>query len=260
MLHIWHEDKYINDFNKHNSATQLFWEFLKSNNLNTELTNAEIRGFNSNSKLLEYIKNNRFNANDKYIIFIDKPLDNAKVMHIYREAKRLIGKNKNIYLSEIVSFEYMLLEFRQIHVWLKPTNKNEINNYNRIEYLRQRFIYCIKNVVEWSLDRDLVNFVIVEAKLNVNDIQFRQKLRNISQEKMAFYILHRYSVISGNFLFNKSCLDDCWTCDCCIRPRGYPEHNTNVPCNIFRYKKNSSTKAVNLWNNTAAKSIIQNHS
>ncbi len=87
MIHIWHEDST-------NSATTQFWNFLKNSNIHNILINADIRGFNSNKNLSDYISTYTFDNNDIYHVFIDKVSDNQKALKYYVDIKEMYPYTK----------------------------------------------------------------------------------------------------------------------------------------------------------------------
>lgn len=260
MLHIWHEDEYTGIGMAGNSATQQFWEFLKNNNVTSKLNNADIKGFNGVKNLYNHIVNQQCNINkkDTYIIFIDYAFDNPVTMRYYIAVKKYIKRYTNVVLVELLCFEYLMLTFKYLPIWVKPINDKNIKSYNSLCQLRNIFIDCIEKEEKWIENPSLCNFMINIKKINGStNEEILLKLSKFTAEDVAYNLLseltHRFSI---GFKIEKTVFGDCWTCDCCRYPRGYPKYNKVKPCNIYRYKKNSKEKAENLFNCTKVKSIL----
>ncbi len=71
MIHIWHEDS-------SSSATNLFWEFLKEHKASNVFVDADIKGFDDNKNLHNYVCNATYNVHDTYYIFVDCVPDNVQ--------------------------------------------------------------------------------------------------------------------------------------------------------------------------------------
>ena len=240
MLYIWHEDK-------KNGATQQFWEFLKNSNVSTKLTNAKIQGFEGNANLKNHIKNFKFSNRDKYIIFMDFVLDNPVAIRYYKEVYSYVKNHNNVYLSNIMCFEYMMLTFKYLETWIKPLKNNK--EYRVLIHLISEFIRCIDTNNNWISSADLRNYMMKRKKSsNISDIQ------NISSEKVAAALINEITYDHMHFRVNKDNLGECWKCNCC-----YNEFGGKNNCNIYRYHKSSLKKAGNLWNCTAAKLIISKY-
>lgn len=239
MIHIWHEDSA-------NSATTQFWNFLKQYSVSSIITNADIKGFNSNSKLAEYVSTYRFKSNDTYHIFIDKVVDNEKALEYWKKVKKDVSAYNNVIVHDLLCFEYMILKFKYFVAWTKPVKGNQL--YNQGMILRKQFIDCIDKKQPWTRKKDIVNFVVKRFNTDTKHIQY------ISSENVATALIS--AMTNGgtiDFGVSKTRLGVCWTCDCCCK------HNTskvgNSKCRLYRYHKRACEKAKSLWNNTYAHKI-----
>lgn len=239
MLHIWHEDSY-NPTTGQKSSTQLFWEFLKAENVSPKLIGADICGFNGNITFYNYLLTTPFNNTDKYIILFDFVLDNYKALRMYRKLKSLLSRFPNVYLADLLCFEYLMLCFQHLDVWTKPIGTRAIPIYSNLLDLRKEFIKCKTTGVTWKGNKNL------NAYATTN--------RLTSEEEIATHLLQDITSVNHKFIISKTSMGNCWFINCCINP--YMGKNS---CNIFRYKKSSNIKARNLYNETIAKTLIMNY-
>ena len=73
-----------------------------------------------NQKLADTVKSTKFNSKDTYIILVDKVLDNAKALKYYLDIQKIVCNYKNIYISDLLCFEYLILRFRYFEAWTEP--------------------------------------------------------------------------------------------------------------------------------------------
>lgn len=247
MIHIWHEDSA-------QSATTQFWIFLKVNNVHTAMNNSDIRGFGSNSNLLKYIKIHSFNPQDTYHIFVDKVIDNQKALKYYIDIKQEVKAYKNVVVHNLLSFEYMMLRFKNFIEWTEPTGNNQL--YSISKPVRKQFIDCIDNQIPWVRQKDIVAFVVKRFNINTNMNSWQRELQFISSENVATSLLS--AMTNGgtvDFGISKTRFGECWHCNCCSKYKAYKIGNKK--CRIYKYHKKALEKARNLWNNTYAKNIAK---
>ena len=247
MIHIWHEDNT-------NSATTQFWNFIKQSGVHRSLIDADIRGFNGNEKLHDYILTYIFNENDTYHIFIDKVTDNQKALKYYIAVKQNVATYENVIVHDLLCFEYLLLRFKYFLEWTRPTGINR--SYTECESVRKCFIDCIDNKIPWTRQREIVRFVTKRSNIDTTLPNWQRELQFVSSENIATALL---SIMTNggtiDFGVSKTRLGECWQCNCCTK------HKTPVigkkKCRIYRYHKNARDKARNLLNNTYARNIIK---
>ncbi len=239
MLHIWHEDSY-NPTTDQKSSTQLFWEFLKAEKVNPKIIGADIRGFNGNITLYNFLLTIPFNKTDKYIILFDFVLDNYKSLKMYRHLKRVLSVFPNVYLADLLCFEYLMLCFQHLDVWVKPIGVKLSPIYIDLLVLRKEFIQCKNIGITWKSNKKLSTYA------TTNNL--------FTEEEIATHLLNSITAFNRKFFISKTSMGNCWFVDCCVN--SYMGKNS---CNIVRYKKSANTKARNLYNGTIAKTLIMNY-
>lgn len=236
MLYIWHEDN-------PDSATQQFWEFLRDRGVSNKLYNASIKSFSGWKNLYKHAKYAKYNPCDKYIIFMDYVKDNKQIRKYHKNLREILRGLNNVYVSDMLCFEYLILSFKHLETWTKPAKPN--NQYKYMCRLITLFKECQDNG-----DSGLNNDEILEY---VKRTFTQKELEDISSEKIASSLLTNLTPPKSPFKINKATLGYCWTCSCCDKVTG------ERLCNIYKYKKTSEEKARNLWNCTLASSIINKH-
>lgn len=227
-------------------------EFLTLSNVSNKLKDVIIQGFDGNDKLASHIKNFNFNTKDKYIILADMVLDNSKALAYYLDISNSIRGYNNVYLSDLLSFEYMMLRFKYFINWTEPMKI--ISGYEQAKPIRNKFIHCIDNGISWVTEPDIVNYIVKRKGIDTNKPGWQRELTFISSENIATLLLS--TMTNGGtteFGISKTRFGNCWYNNCCHKHNSV---NGNNKCRIYKYNKTSLEKAKNLWNGTLAKQII----
>ena len=233
MIHIWTEDS-------ENSCTVQFWKFITEQLCYDKKVEINITGFGSYSKLLKYISNSVENAmiNGVYIILIDKVADNSAAVSAYIRLNKIVKSKKNIYISDLHSFEYMMLMFEEFEHWTKPyIDKTSMSEYGKY----------------FNLIPELSR--VIDNGLSIKDSEILSELnkssKKVSTEKIAYIILRKLTKLSdADFVIEKTYLGNCWTCRCCL-------YNNNE-CSLSKCKMGEFDKAKVLFNKSYATKIIHN--
>lgn len=218
-----------------------------------EISNANIVGFGGNDRLTDAVEQERFNTRDIYIIIIDKVIDNIRAVDYCIRVESVTDKYSNVYLVDLLCFEYMILKFKHLDAWIEPVKMTQA--YRDSIKARELFIQCIENDRSWIDNNELVAYVVKYKRINTNNPRWRHELAYISSENLAALILNLLT--NGgktDFGISKTHLGVCWTCNCC--PQYINNKVGNQKCKIYRYKKTALDKARNLWNGTQVKQII----
>ena len=245
MIHIWHEDN-------QNSATTKFWQVMCDSEVSQKLISIDIRGFGGNNKLADYLREYKFNSSDTYIIFVDKVLDNSKALTYYIDIRNTVKQYKNVYLADLLCFEYMILRFEDFVSWTEPVKL--IMGYQEAKQIRDDFIKCIDNGEHWITESSIVEYIVKHKGIDTTKVGWQEELPYISSEYLATLLL---SIMTNGgtteFGISKTKFGNCWYSDCCHK---YDGAVGSKKCRIYEYRKTSAEKAINLWNGTLAKEIV----
>lgn len=235
MVHIWHEDS-------DNSATTQFWNFLKKSRVCYNISFAEIRGFSGNQNLFDFIYTCNFNNKDVYLVFMDCVYDNPKVMNLYKKVVKLVNSKSNVFVLNLLSFEYLILSFKYFENWTRSLVS--IDKYNYLCKIRIDLLSCIRN-------KDLLIYypLLVEY---MRSFQSRD-ISRITTEQLATHLLSDFTgSLKGDFIITKKHLGSCWTCTCCDK---YTKDLVKK-CSHAGNKKTDKEKALNLYHNTLARTYL----
>ena len=249
MIHIWHEDS-------SEGATTQFWKLLKYYNVSDKLKDADIRGFNGNKHLVEYIRKTKINDNEQYFIFLDIALDNQNVRGHLEELVYKYARHKdNMHIINIPCFEYILLKFRYIVYWTSPNeNSRSYKTYLKYNMARVSLLSSIENENSWA-EYSILRKYVAGKKL-VKSLRDTTELSRITTERLAKIILRGLNslLLLGYTVSNK--LGFCWYCDYCKDADEI--RNNGRKCRRFSKKTKAKSKANTLWKNSMACEIINN--
>lgn len=105
-IFLWIEDR-------KGKASYMFWESLMKQ-LCPEVI---VESKKNNSELVKSVKALRDTEN-KYIIVFDNSFDNLQVLMEQKRLMKYVNEKKNIFLLDIICFEYILLEFQELIEWI----------------------------------------------------------------------------------------------------------------------------------------------
>ncbi len=71
----------------------------------------------NNSELIKAVKSLQDNEN-KYIIILDNSFDNSQIVSEHKYLRNLIKSKENVFLVNVICFEYILLEFEYLIEWI----------------------------------------------------------------------------------------------------------------------------------------------
>lgn len=231
MVHIWHEDST-------ESSTSTMWKFLVKEKFNKKVQ-FEIFGTNGNGKLVQKVMSNKYTDEDIYIIFIDVPFNNEKTLGIYRDLMELTEDIKNVYVAKIICFEDLILKFKLLREWTRPTNEEAAIRYDSIYSIVEEF-----NKNGWQNSIELREYI---------KKKYEMSLDKVSSEKVAALLLTDLTRMSkAMFRVSKTQLGDCWTSSCCNFI------NLSHFCSLSKDMLSSKEKAEYIYKMTSIKHILDN--
>ncbi len=186
---LWIEDR-------QGKASYTFWE-----NLMRQLRpDVIVESKKNNNELVKAVKTLQDEEN-KYIIVFDNSFDNLQVVMEQKRLKKYVNEKKNVFLLDIICFEYILLEFQELIEWIYAPGD---------EFLEKRAgtIAARHKLVE-ALQDEYFNYKgireIVEYDKNIED-------HNI--EQLSAKLLFDLTRNTG-FEVSKGVLGECWIKSCC---------------------------------------------
>ena len=186
---LWIEDR-------KGKASYTFWE-----NLMKQLCpDVIIESKKNNSELVKAVRTLQ-DAENRYIVVFDNSFDNLQIVMEKKRLKKYVNEKENVFLLDIICFEYILLEFKELIEWIYAPEDEFLQK-------RARAIAARHKLVE-SLQSDEFDYKgireIVEYDKNVEE-------HNI--EQLSAKLLFDLTRNTG-FEVSKGTLGECWIKSCC---------------------------------------------
>lgn len=188
-IFLWIEDR-------KGKASDTFWECLMEQ-LYPEI---RVESKKNNSELVKAVKMLQDTEN-KYIIVFDNSFDNLQIVMEQKRLKQCVDQRDNVFLIDIICFEYILLEFKSLIDWIYAPED---------EFLKKRAgaIAARKKLVE-SIRGDDFHYKEIREIL-----EYDSRLEEHNIEQLAAKLLFDLTRNTG-FEVSKGRLGACWTKTCC---------------------------------------------
>lgn len=188
-INLWIEDR-------RGKAGFIFWE-----NLMKQLCpDVAVESKKNNSELVKAVKALK-DADDKYVIVFDNSFDNLQVTMERKLLKRYADEKDNVFLMDVICFEYLLLEFENLIEWIYAPKD---------EFLEKR-------AAAVAARKKLVDSIAF-GELNYKDIQeiieYDRHIEAHNIEQIAARLLFDLTRNTG-FEVSKGTIGECWIKSCC---------------------------------------------
>jgi hypothetical protein len=154
----------------------------------------------NNSELVKAVKGLEDTKN-KYIIIFDNSFDNPQVAMEQKMLRQYADKKDNVLMMDIICFEYLLLEFKDLISWIYAPDD---------EFLTKR----IKAITA----REKLVSMIEANELNYKDIKeiidYNESVDSYNIEQLSAKILFDLTRNTG-FEVSKGSIGECWVNSCC---------------------------------------------
>ncbi len=187
-----------------------FWEFLCE--VLYKGTDIRVLSMENAPRLVAKVKQITDTSNF-YLILHDCPYDNKISVNEHMEMSAYIREtgNKNMFLLDLISFEFILLSFQELYTWIgyqADMEKKEI-----IVLAAKTFVQAVENGIFAYKDLDII-------KQYISDYGSKKKV--YSMESLSASLLRNLTAYT-NFAIGKSgkpgmTFDRCWVSDCCCFP------------------------------------------
>ncbi|MCM1044229.1 MAG: hypothetical protein NC417_01855 [Candidatus Gastranaerophilales bacterium] len=154
----------------------------------------------NNSELVKAVKALEDNEN-RYIIVFDNSFDNLLVVMEQKLLRKYAEAKGNVLLLDIICFEYILLEFKDLVEWIYAPNDELLAKRKNAIVAREKLVKTIQN-----------------GELNYKDIreivEYSENVDNYNVEQLSAKILFDLTRNTG-FEVSKSNIGECWIKSCC---------------------------------------------
>lgn len=213
----------------------VFWETLMQQ-LCPEII---VESKKNNSELVKAVKGLEDTEN-KYIIVFDNSFDNLQVVTERKLLKRYADRKANVFLMDIICFEYLLLEFSDLITWIYAPNDEFLVKRNKAVMAREKLVNTIKT-----------------GELNYKDIreivEYNERIENYNIEQLAAKILFDLTRNTG-FEVSKGKLGECWIKSCCE----WQGRMNNDICGLDNNRLALNNKMIQIYKGTSLITQFQN--
>lgn len=186
---LWIEDR-------KGKASYVFWNSLLEE-LNPDV---EVISKGNNSELVKAVKN-LDDIENRYVIVYDNSFDNPQVITEQKRLKEYADKKENVVLIDIICFEYILLEFRNLIDWIyAPEDELLIKRADAVS-ARKKLISSIENgIMNYKEIKEIVEY---DKHIGEHNI-----------EQLVAKLLFDLTRNTG-FEVSKGKIGNCWISTCC---------------------------------------------
>ena len=155
---------------------------------------------NNNSELIKAVKNLK-DTNNRYVIVFDNSFDNLQVAMEWKLLKQCADKKENVTLMDIICFEYILLEFKNLVSWIYAPEDDFFVKRARAIAARTKLIESVQaGNMDYKAIKELVEY---DVHIDAHNI-----------EQLAAKLLFDLTRNTG-FEVSKGNIGDCWIKSCC---------------------------------------------
>lgn len=225
--YLWIEDR-------RGKAAYTFWDnFMKQ-----LCPDVVVESKKNNSELVKAVKSLK-DTDNKYIIVLDNSFDNMQVVMEQKLLHNYAKDKNNVFLMDVICFEYILLEFKSLIKWI---------------YAKEdKFIYRRAKVI--TAREKLVN-IISSGKLNYKDIkeiiEYDKHIKEHNVEQLSAKMLFDLTRNTG-FEVSKGIIGDCWIKSCC----DWQKRQENDVCGLDGNRLSVYDKMKNIYEETSLKVQLQ---
>lgn len=186
---LWIEDR-------KGKASYTFWE-----NLMKQLRpDVIVESKKNNSELVKAVKTLQDEEN-KYIIVFDNSFDNLQVVMEQKRLKKYVNEKKNVFLLDIICFEYILLEFQELIEWIYAPEDEFLQKRVRAVEARHKLVeFLQEDNFDYKGIREIVDY---DKHIEEHNI-----------EQLSAKLLFDLTRNTG-FEVSKGVLGECWIKSCC---------------------------------------------
>jgi hypothetical protein len=154
----------------------------------------------NNSELVKDVKGLEDTEN-RYIIVFDNSFDNPQVTMEQKILRKYADKKDNVILMDIICFEYLLLEFKNLISWIYAPDDDFLTKRVKAITAREKLVGMIK--------ADEFNYKDIKEIIDYNGA-----VDSYNVEQLSARILFDLTRNTG-FEVSKGSIGDCWVKPCC---------------------------------------------
>lgn len=187
--YLWIEDR-------KNKSGYIFWQTL----LGQLCPEIVLESKTNNSELLKAMKELEDSEN-RYIVVFDNSFDNLQVAMEQKMLRKYAGDKENVVLMDIICFEYILLEFKELTEWIYAPDDEFLVKREKAITAREKLVKTIQS-----------------GEINYKDIreiiEYNENVDDYNVEQLSARILFDLTRNTG-FEVSKGSVGECWIKSCC---------------------------------------------
>ena len=187
--YLWIEDR-------KNKSGYIFWQTL----LGQLCPEIVLESKQNNSELVKAVKALEDTEN-RYIVVFDNSFDNLQVAMEQKMLRKYAGDKENVVLMDIICFEYILLEFKDLIEWIYAPDDEFLVKREKAITAREKLVKTIQSgEVDYKDIREI--------------IEYNENVDHYNVEQLSAGILFDLTRNTG-FEISKGSVGECWIKSCC---------------------------------------------
>jgi hypothetical protein len=229
--HLWIEDR-------KGKSGYIFWKtFMKQ--LCPEVL---VESKKNNSELVKAVKELEDTEN-RYIIVFDNSFDNPQVVMEQKVLRRYADKKENVLVLDIICFEYLLLEFKDLISWIYAPDDEFLTKRIKAITAREKLVGMIES--------DGFNYKDIKEIKEI--IDYNESVGSYNIEQLSAKILFDLTRNTG-FEISKGNIGECWVKSCC----GWKNRMEDDICGLDNGRLSVNEKMKQIYKGTCLASQFQN--
>lgn len=222
-IFLWIEDR-------KGKASYIFWNSF----LEQLCPDVEVVSKKNNSELVKAVKN-LDDTDNRYVIVFDNSFDNLQVAREQKLLKQYADKKENVVLMDIICFEYILLEFKDLIDWIYAPDDEFLKKRAGAVSAREKLINSIES--ETMNYKDIKEIVEYDEHIGEHNI-----------EQLSAKLLFDLTRNTG-FEVSKGKMGECWIKSCC----DWLDRNENDICGLDYSRLSIYDKMKSIYEGTCLK-------
>lgn len=218
-VYLWTEDA-------KDKAGYIFWKTL----MGILYPEVIVESKQNSSKLIKSIQSIVDDGN-YYIIAFDHSFDNMQVMRELVWLREACAKHSNIYELNIVSFEYILLEFRYLIQWIFAEEDDFKEQRKNVIAIREKLLEAVRHQISYKEIEEVKTYIKTLERYNIEQLV----------SKLLFDLTR-----NTGFEVSKKKLGICWMSSCC----GFLDRQEDDLCGLDNDRKDLREKMIAILQGT----------
>ena len=226
--YLWIEDR-------KDKSSCIFWQTL----IEQLFPEIVLESKTNNSELVKAVKALEDTEN-RYIVVFDNSFDNLQVAMEQKMLRKYASDKSNVVLMDIICFEYILLEFKNLIEWIYAPDDEFLVKREKAITAREKLVKTIQSgEVDYKDIREI--------------IEYNENVDNYNVEQLSARILFDLTRNTG-FEVSKGNIGECWIKSCCE----WKERMKDDICGLDANRLSIKEKMMQIYEGTSLLAQFQN--